>query len=153
MDYAQVEFMLAEAAERGWAVSGSAESHYDAGITASISFWTGLNGAPASAGDIAAYIAQPTVNYQTAGGSWQQRVGVQKWIALFNQGIQGWVEWRRLDFNKLMMPADGVIDGTGIPLRMKYPVLEQTLNSASYSAAVAAQGADQQDTRMWWDVN
>ncbi|HQP01207.1 MAG TPA: SusD/RagB family nutrient-binding outer membrane lipoprotein [Bacteroidia bacterium] len=153
MDYAQVEFMLAEAAERGWAVTGSAESHYDAGITASISFWTELNGSPASAGDIAAYIAQPTVNYQTAGGTWQQRIGVQKWIALFDQGIQGWVEWRRLDFNKLMMPADGVIDGTGIPLRMKYPVLEQTPNSASYSAAVAAQGADEQDTRMWWDVN
>jgi hypothetical protein len=153
MDYAQVEFMIAEAAERGWAVTGSAEDHYNQGITASISFWTELNGTPASGADIAAYLAQPDVNYQTAAGDWKQKIGVQKWIALFNQGIQGWTEWRRLDFKKLRLPADGVIEGTGIPLRMKYPVLEQTLNSASYNAAVAAQGPDAQDTRMWWDVN
>ncbi len=148
LDYAQVEFMLAEAVERGWNVGGTAQDHYNNGVTASIDFWTGLNG---TTGDAAAYLAQPDVNYTTAPGDWKQKIGVQKWIALFDQGVQGWVEWRRLGFTKLQLPADGVLDGTGIPRRMKYPVLEQTLNSANYNAAVAAQGADEQDTRMWWD--
>ncbi len=148
MDYAQVEFMLAEAVERGWNVGGTAQDHYNNGVTASIGFWTGLNGTP---GDAAAYLAQPDVDYNTAPGDWKQKIGVQKWIALFDQGVQGWVEWRRLGFSKLLLPADGVLEGSGIPRRMKYPVLEQTLNSASYSAAVANQGPDNQDTRMWWD--
>lgn len=155
MDYAQVEFMMAEAAERGWAVSGSAQSHYDAGVGASIDYWTSLNGTPATAGDITAYLAQPTVDYTSAGSgtTYKEKIGKQKWIALFNQGTQGWNEWRRLDFGILQLPADGVLDGTGIPLRIKYPVDEQTLNSGNYSAAIANQGPDLQDTRVWWDVN
>jgi hypothetical protein len=154
MDYAQVEFMMAEAAERGWAVSG-AQTHYDAGVTASIEFWTDLNGSPASTGDITAYLAKDSVNYTHAssGANYKEKIGRQKWIALFNQGIQGWAEWRRLDFGVLQLPADGNLEGTGIPKRMKYAQDEQTLNSGNYSSAVAAQGADTQDTRVWWDVN
>ncbi len=154
MDYAQVEFMLAEAAARGWAVSG-AQGHYDAGIGASIEFWTTLNGAPATPADITAYLAQPSVDYTNAasGATYKEKIGKQKWIALYNQGIQGWSEWRRLDFGILQLPADGLLEGTGIPLRMKYAVDEQTLNSGNYSAAISSQGPDLQDTRVWWDVN
>ncbi|MBL0103871.1 MAG: SusD/RagB family nutrient-binding outer membrane lipoprotein [Bacteroidetes bacterium] len=155
LDYAQVEFMLAEGAERGWNVGGgSAQSHYDAGVTASIDFWTTLNGTPADPADIATYLAQPSVDYTNAGSgaTWQEKIGKQKWIALFNQGIQGWTEWRRLDFGILQLPADGVLSGSGIPTRMKYAVDEQTLNAAHYSAAIAAQGPDLQSTKVWWDV-
>jgi hypothetical protein len=155
MDYAQVEFMLAEAAERGWGVSGSAKSHYDAGITASIDFWTDLNGAPATAGDITTYLSQPEVDYDSlmlAGQTWKQIIGKQKWIALFNQGTQGWTEWRRLDFGILRLPADGILDGTGIPARMYYSIDEQTLNSGNYAAAISNQGPDLQDTKLWWDI-
>ncbi|MEP7169191.1 MAG: SusD/RagB family nutrient-binding outer membrane lipoprotein, partial [Bacteroidota bacterium] len=160
LDYAQVEFMMAEAAERGWGTD--AESHYKAGITASILFWTSLNGAPADQPTIDAYIAQDSVDYTLQKASaassgfampWKYAIGKQKWIALYDQGIQGWCEWRRLDFGILDLPQDGVLDGTGIPLRMKYPVDEQTLNGANYDAAVANQGPDLQNTRLWWDVN
>lgn len=156
MDYAQVEFMLAEAAERGWAVAGTAQSHYDAGVGASIEYWTTLNGTPATPADITAYLAQPTVDYTNAGSgaTYKEKIGKQKWIALFNQGTQGWTEWRRLDFGILQMPADGVLDSyDGIPLRIKYPVDEQTLNSGNYNAAIAGQGPDLQGTKVWWDVN
>jgi hypothetical protein len=159
MDYAQVEFMLAEAIERGWTVpgGGTAEDHYKAGIQASIDYWTDLNGSPVSQGTIDAYIAQDSVDYNIVKASsslgWKYAIGKQKWIALINQGIQGWTEWRRLDFGILQMPADGVLDGTGIPLRIKYAQDEITLNSANYAAAIAAQGPDLQDTKLWWDVN
>jgi len=153
MDYAQVEFMLAEAAERGWAVAGTAQSHYDAGVGASIEYWTTLNGTPATPTDISTYLAQDSVTY-TQPGTWQYKIGKQKWIALVNQGTQGWTEWRRLDFGILQMPADGVLDTyDGIPLRIKYPVDEQTLNSGNYNAAIAGQGPDLQGTKVWWDVH
>ncbi len=155
MDYAQVEFMLAEASERGWSVTGSAQSHYDAGVGASIEYWTTLNGTPATPADITAYLAQPMVDYTNpaSGSTYKEKIGQQKWIALFNQGTQGWTEWRRMDFGILRLPADGVLDTyDGIPLRMKYPVDEQTLNSGNYNAAIASQGPDLQGTKVWWDI-
>lgn len=155
MDYAQVEFMLAEAAERGISGAGSAAAHYDAGITASMEYWD--NAGTLSATDIANYIAQPEVDYATLianGETWREVIGRQKWIALYMQGIQGWSEYRRLDFGILQAPAGGTLMGSGIPNRMIYPVDEQTLNGEQYQAGVALlNGPDSYDTKLWWDVN
>jgi hypothetical protein len=154
LDYAQVRFMLAEAAARGWGVTGTAKDHYDAGITASMDFW---NDGSWSATDISDYIATAEVDYTTliATETWKQVIGRQKWIALYMQGIQGWTEWRRLDFGILQAPAGGNLDGnTTIPYRMLYPIDEQTLNGDSYTAGVSLLGgADEQNTKLWWDVN
>jgi hypothetical protein len=148
MGYAETQFILAEAVERGIVTSGSAESFYNAGVEASFDYW--------GAGSASTYLAQPTVDYSDqigAGQSWKQVIGKQKWIALYMQGFEGWSEWRRLDFGILQLPADGALDGTGIPLRMYYSVDEQTLNGENYSAAVAAMGGDAMDVRVWWDMN
>lgn len=154
LDYAQVEFMLAEAAERGIAGAGDAEDHYKKGIEASMQFWDAQS--TLSATDISNYIAQATVDYNTLKGTetWKQIIGRQKWIALYMQGIQGWAEYRRLDFGILQAPADGPLDGTGIPHRMRYPIDEQTLNGDQYTEGVTLLGgADNQDTKLWWDAN
>lgn len=147
MDYAETEFFMAEACERGWA-TGSAEDHYNAGIQASMAWWG------VAQEDIDSYMAQEAVAYSTAAGSWKEKIGAQKWLALYMQGIEGWTEYRRLDFGILQLPAGGVLAGDGnVPLRMTYPTDEQTLNGTSYAAAVAAQGADALETALWWDVN
>lgn len=153
MDYAQVEFLLAEAVERGY-VAGVAADHYNNGITASMNWW---NDGSVTAADITAYIASPGVNYATLladGMTWKEIIGKQKWIALYMQGIEAWTEYRRLDFGILQLPAGGILDPntTSVPHRFMYPLDEQTLNNASYSEAVQAQGADIQDTPVWWDV-
>jgi len=154
LDYAQVCFMKAEAVARGWGLSGTAKDHYNAGIESSMDYW---NDGSVTAADISNYIAQAEVDYDTLmanGETWQQIIGRQKWIALYMQGVQGWAEWRRLDFGILQLPADGPLDGTGIPNRMKYPLDEQTLNAESYADGVAKLGGiDNQDTKLWWDVN
>lgn len=149
MSYAEVQFILAEAVERGF-ITGTAANYYNDGVIASMDSW-GVSG-----GDVTTYLAQPSVDYATlitGGSSWKQIIGKQKWLALYNQGLEAWAEWRRLDFGILQLPADGVMDGTGIPLRLKYPNDEQTLNGAHYTEAVGLQGADEQDTRLWWDMN
>ena len=69
MDYVQTEFMRAEAKERGYNVAGTAEQHYNNAITASIIAWGG------TAADAAAYLAQPSVAYSTAAGTWKQKIG------------------------------------------------------------------------------
>ncbi|MCX2741324.1 SusD/RagB family nutrient-binding outer membrane lipoprotein [Pontibacter anaerobius] len=146
MDYAEVEFLLAEAVERGYSVEGTAEEHYNAGVTASITYW-GATEAEANA-----YLAQPDVNYTTASGDWKQKIGLQKWIALYNRGYEAWLSWRRLDAPDLQPPA---VEGAGtltIPTRMIYPINEQTLNPANRAAAASAIGGDESSTRLFWDV-
>lgn len=151
LDYAQVQFMLAEAVERGY-ISGDAAAYYNAGVQASMEFWGITDGTA-----ISSYLAQSNVDYATLkadGQSWKEIIGRQKWIALYMQGIQGWTEWRRLDFGILQLPADGPLNGTGIPMRMQYPLDEQTLNGDNYNSAVELLGGpDELGTRLWWDVN
>lgn len=145
MDASEVEFLLAEAVERGIAVGGTAESHYNSAITASLSYW-GVSG-----GDIAAYLLQPSVAYTTATGTWQQKIGEQAYIALYNRGFEAWTSYRRLDFPVLTAPA--MANETQVPTRLTYPAEEETLNSVNETAAAAAIGGNTLTTHIFWDVH
>jgi len=150
LDYSEVEFLLAEAVERGVAVGGTAESHYTAAITASLEDWG------VATADITTYLAQPTVAYATATGTWQQKIGEQSWYAKFNRGFEGWTSTRRLNFPVLQPAPAATIDAAAegqIPSRMAYPIREQTLNATNYQAASASIGGDRLKTKIFWDVN
>lgn len=144
LDYTEVLFLKAEAAARGFAVGGSAEDFYTAGITASMEFWGN------TPEEIADYLANPNVAWATAPGDWKQKIGLQYWIAMYNKGFDGWTVYRRLDAPTLNLPA---FSGNPIPKRFTYPLAEQTINSENYAAAKAAMGGDTQQTRIFWDVN
>lgn len=144
LDYSEAEFLLAEAAERSlYGTPADAEGHYNAGVTASILDWGG------SAAEASTYLSQTTVAYSTATGTWKQKIGIQSWVALYNIGFEGWTSWRRLDFPMLVAPPDAV---SGIPVRFTYPIIEQTLNAASYQNASAAIGGDAVETKLFWDI-
>ena len=81
-DYVEVEFLLAEAAERGLGGVTDAETHYNNAILASMKYW-GVSDA-----DAAAYLAQPTVAYKTATGTYKEKIGNQKWLGLFDRGVE-----------------------------------------------------------------
>ncbi len=142
IDYAEVEFLLAEAAARGYAVGGTAESHYDAGITASITYWGGTSA------DAATYLSNPAVAYTTAAGTYQQKIGTQIWLALYNNGFEAWTAWRKYDFPALVAPPDAASD---IPVRYFYPIEEQTLNGTNWASAASAIGGDVVSTKLFWD--
>jgi len=96
------------------------------------------------------YVVELLVNTASAGSgaTWQEKIGNQKWLALYNHGFDAWTEWRRLDF-PVLIPADGV----SVPTRFTYPVNEQTINSSSYSKASSAIGGDKVTTKLFWDKN
>jgi len=144
MDYAEVEFLKAEAVERGYNVGGTAQSHYNNAITASMAYW-GVADA-----DVAAYLAKPEVNYPTAAGNYKQKIGTQEYLALYNRGFEGWTSWRRLDFPVLVAPPDALSD---VPLRFTYPSSEANLNQTNYDAASAKVGGDEVATKIFWDKN
>ncbi len=138
IDYVEVEFLLAEAAQRGFGVSGSAADHYNAAIEASFAYW--------EAEGVAEYLTQNP--YDAA--NWKQSIGEQKWLALYNRGVEGLTEWKRLDYPQLNVP-EGMVYGD-IPLRMPYPYNEVQQNKNNYEAASAAIGGDETSTPIFWDV-
>ncbi len=144
LDYVEIEFLRAEAAERGFTVAGTAAEHYSKAIRNSILSWGG-NGADADA-----YLARPAVAYATATGAWRQKIGTQKWIALYNRPYDGWTELRRLDYPQLSLPVGAK---SGFPNRLSYPANEQQLNGTNYAAAAAKIGGDKVETKLFWDKN
>lgn len=141
IDYATVEFLLAEAAERNIGGVVDAELHYNNAIKASFEYY-GVDG-------VEDYLLQPEVAYATASTNWKEKIGMQKWVALYNQGFEAWTEYRRLDYPQLSAPADGYVNI--VPLRLLYPISEQTLNRSNYEAASTTIGGDLLTTRLFWD--
>lgn len=141
MTYAEVCFILAEAAQAGKiTVAGkTAESLYYDGIRANMQFYGVL--ATADAED---YFDQPLVQYN---GTLEQLIG-QKWIAMFLKGAEGWFDHRRTGFPKFVLGP--LANSPNLPKRYMYPDTEMRVNTDAYNRAVSVFGEDKQTTLMWY---
>ncbi len=139
MTYAEVQFLLAEAYQRG-ILSGIAEDAYKSGITASLNQWGITDGTV-----VDNYIGANAYN----AANWKESVGTQKWVAFYMDGYQAWCEWRRLDYPQLAVPATALI--TSIPVRLPYP-LSETQNNSSNLGQITSTPAEM-ITKVWWDIN
>jgi hypothetical protein len=139
--YGEIQFYLAEAAARGFAVPKSAEAYYEEGVKESFAFW-GISEAEA-------YLAKPEVKYNQS--SWQELIAVQEWIAFYTRGLEGYTTWRRLDYPRFNV-AELISTESDIPTRFTFPVNEQTLNKLKYDEVAKLIGGDKLTTRIFWDV-
>ncbi len=148
--YAEVEYMLAEAAERWGLAGGDPEPHYNAGVRAAMKMLElyGPAGAIADT-DIDAYLL---ANPFDAGNALEQ-INTQYWAATFLNEYEAFANWRRTGYPALVpvVYPGNVTNGT-IPRRLTYSESEQSNNPENYAAAVSAQGPDELTTRVWWDV-
>lgn len=160
-------FAKAEAIERGWipgATTADAEAAYGAGIAQSFAQW----GLTMPAG----YLTSGSANYATGTGVGAigqnafnsipatsnattttkiQRIQLQRYIATYPDGTQAWSEWRRTGVPGIMPTAAATNSTKQIPRRFTYGQNEYNLNAAGVAQAIASQGADTQDTKVWWD--
>lgn len=147
MTYSEVLFLQAEAAARGW-ISGDPAALYAAAIRANMNqydAWSPAN-APTDA-EIDAYLAQASVAYDGL-----DDIHLQKWISLFMQGNEAFANWRRTGKPVLQPGPDLTL--SRIPVRLHYPDVEQSLNSANMNAAVQRQGGGLDLTSpVWWQRN
>lgn len=150
MTYAEVEFMLAEAAERGWGNVTDAKSHYDKGVKAAMQMFT-LYDPSLTVNDAAvnAYLAANPYN-SSAG---LKQIGEQYWLATWMNFYESYANWRRTGY-PVLTPVNytGNESNGQIPRRIRYPSSEYSVNPSNLAAAISSMGADAFTTRVWWDV-
>ena len=164
MSYAELQFILAEAAFKSYIPGGNAkaEEYYYAGIHGSYNQFgdelvsrvpaAWLPSAEANSDSLAAYYIDHD-NYGWDAANGLELIGTQRWLATFDQGLQSWIEWRRTGFPALVAGEDNA-NGGKIPVRYPYPTDEAARNPSSLSDGIKLLGgADNLNTRVWWDVN
>lgn len=140
MQYAEVEFALAEAIKRGY-ISGNAAEHYKKGITANFEYY-GLE-VPSD------YFQQEAVKLD---GNDDDLIKIltQKWLSLNTNGHEAWFNIRRTGIPHLKAGPDNLNDGQ-YPVRYLYPESEQATNRAHYEEAVKRIGGDDINNKGWWE--
>jgi len=123
ISYAEVCFILAEAAQKGWSV-GSQQEWYEKGVEASFNTW-GIGNQYSN------YIANDGVAYD---GSLEQLI-TQKWIANWTVAHESWCDWRRTGYPDLSVGTMGL--RTAMPLRYQYGGNEIARNFDNYSQAIS----------------
>ncbi len=159
--YAEVEFMRAEAAARGW-TGEDAASHYAAGVRAAMEYLA-LYGSEATipSEEIDAYLERNP--YQTGASLAEQldQINTQYWAAILLNGFEGWANWKRSGYPELdPAPVDDPEQGAGsftdgvIMRRLIYPPSELSNNTENYQAARERQNItdeNQLTAPVWWD--
>lgn len=160
MSYAEVEFLLAEAKTKGWNVSGDAESHYEAGVRASMQLLNNhyLTSNKISDDEINAFIA-----HNPLGENPKETINTQAWILHMMNPSEAWANMRRSDYPAILDRTRLGIFTNGftytdadlsMPNRLRYPELEAQYNSANYKAAIERMGGtDNWHSKLYWDKN
>lgn len=155
MDYAEVEFFLAEAAVKGGYGVSDAKSHFAAGVRASLTYWsdeasksdTDDDSYGISDEDIDTFVTAAEARFDANN---MEAIATEKWVALMTQGDEAWAEVRRLDFPVMNSPSDISIDK--FPTRLEYPPNEYSFNGNNVKDAASQIGGDEQYVKLWWDV-
>jgi hypothetical protein len=141
---AEVHFILAEAALKGWN-TGDAESHYESAIQASFQTW-GVGS------EFDTYIAGPEVAYN---GTLEQLME-QKWIASWTAATEAWFDFRRTGLPALT--AGPAAKRSVLPVRFYYMQdelmlnadnAEQALNSLEVTGYTQADGKNSAWSKPW----
>lgn len=141
--YAELSFILAEAAQRGW-ITADPSVYYNKGIQASMQYY----GVGTSA--INNYLANPAVVFDPANGL--EMILTQKHTAMFlNSGWEPFYNQRRTGFPEFDVSGSGMMNEGRIPKRWMYPTSEIELNVENLSEAVNRQfpGGDDINAVMW----
>lgn len=175
---AETQFLLAEAALKGWIDGGEAKAreYYEAGIRLSME----QNGITDSK-VVSDYLGNKSLtpaghtkdprgtkyNYDrktTVKISWEaettearhlEQIITQKWIANYPMGLEAWAEYRRTGYPELAPVIDnlsgGVVDSNRGMRRLSYPLSEKDQNTTNYQQAVTMiGGTDSPAVDLFW---
>ncbi len=161
---AQVHLLKAEVYNRGMGVAANqatAETEYNAGVTASVNMWKSIaNASPvwvvnkpaatATSGELNTLLSNPLVKYDAgdAAGS-LKKIYAQLWIDQYRQPWDAWLLLRRTGGMTPMSPdhTDYYSSNFGTYNRFVYPTTEADYNSVNWKAATG--GSDVNTKKIW----
>ena len=161
MGYSEVCFLKAEAAVRGWAGAGNAQTNYEKGIRASFAeSRAGVDDALYSTANDNTYIITGNVAWNNAAptATKLKQIITQKWIALYPDGIEAWAEFRRTGYPNLMPvhksdnPDINPANGEFVK-KLRYPDAERRDNPHATASTLNGGKGDGMNVRVWWDTN
>jgi hypothetical protein len=142
--YAEQEFGIAEAINRGW-ITGDAAAFYNKGIRASMEFYS------VASTDIDTFLATSNIVYKGNNTLGLEQILNQKYVAFFqNSERESYFNYRRTGVPAFNVgPANN--NAGKIPSRWKYPQGEFETNKTNVNAALASQygGTDDINAKMW----
>lgn len=161
MCYDELQFILAEAALKGWIDGGesAARTYYEAAVTASCEKWgefasfvelaEGEEPADITPEDIEEFLSSDLASWD-GHDSKQQLIGDQKYLALFWMGMEAYHEYRRTGYPELTI-GEGTINDHILPTRFAYPVNSVATNADNVQVALDRMGGENDmKTPVWW---
>ena len=105
--------------------------------------------------EIDAFLASSTTTLTGSDDQKLEQIMNQKIIALYPNELEGWSEWRRTGYPRVLVAANEQSTFHGVaPRRQHYPNNEKLINSAHNKEAVDRMGGtDDMMKRVWWDAN
>lgn len=149
MNHAEVEFLLAEALQRGIGsgITGTAQDHYNTGVKSAMQMYTLYDPSlTVSDAQVATYLA--TYPFGVAKPALEM-IYDQLWVSKFFNWWEAWSDYRRTGYPQLTpVNYPGNLTGGVIPTRLKYPTTEAAGNQ---NYATGATLPDDYTTKVWWD--
>jgi Susd and RagB outer membrane lipoprotein len=180
---AEAYFLRAEGALNGWNMGGTAQAHYEAGITASMNQWGITDGPTITAyinntstpiapndfitgqpGNTSAAMNNTPVLFAGTLAVQREQVAMQKWLALFPNGMEAWADYRRQHSNLKLYPIpnsqnDDIttaesLNGSKWLRRIPFLARERGRNKDGVESGEDKLGGDDKvTTPLWWDKN
>lgn len=146
---AQTQLLLAEAAQKGWITGTTAETFFNRGVKLHLEQMATYDAnSTISASAIDVYQKANPYNASTA----LEQINTQYWVASFLNGPEAFANFRRSGFPNLAPnPFPGKAIKGNFIRRLTYPNSEISINSANVKEAITRMGADDLDTKVWWD--
>jgi len=140
----EVQFLLAEAAVKGYISAANAPAYYTTGVQLALGRW----GQSVPSG----YFNNARAQFPTSGTNAQklEKIAVQKWLGLFMIGVEAYSDYRRTRLPFIELNGE-LANGTHkFPLRFRYPQTEMNDNAQQYQAAIAKLDlGDTEFSHMW----
>jgi hypothetical protein len=154
--YAEVEFLLAEAAVRGWGGQTGVQEHFEKGIQAACELTSTYPDAPNIVQDSIDVLKAQFLPFPTNEAGQMRVIHEQMWVNFFLNGPEAYANYRRTGYPALVpfTSVEWYTSGTNgvMPRRFFYPESEAVQNPEHYQDAVGRiGGTDDWLKRVWWD--
>ncbi|WP_161554539.1 SusD/RagB family nutrient-binding outer membrane lipoprotein [Sinomicrobium soli] len=157
MDYAEVQFIFAEAALKGDIPGGesAAEGYYSSAIRASMEKWSEYGEysetpVTISNSDIDTFLDSELASWNDATDK-EELIANQKYLALFWVGMEAYHEYRRTGYPELTIGNGTVYNDFILPTRFAYPNTTMATNNDHAREALDRMGGENNmKTPVWW---